>query len=119
LPSGLIHHLEDLHLLGLAFDLGGGELPDLKFRARAIPGRAGGQDLAALDQGGKAGGGVDWVPDNRGLYPLRLTYPDISIPLGKEQTGAAFPVTDFNAWMERHGLSFGDHSRARLREISP
>jgi len=46
-------------------------LPDLKFRAQTIPGRAGGQDLAALGHAGKAGGGVDRVPDNRELHPLR------------------------------------------------
>ena len=66
-----MHHLEDLHLLGLAFDLGGGELPDLKIRTQVVPGRSGGQDLAALGQAGETGGGVDRVPDNRELHPFR------------------------------------------------
>ncbi len=25
--------------------------------------------------------------------------------IGKEQTGLAYPVTEFNSWMERNGLS--------------
>jgi hypothetical protein len=57
----LIHHLEDLHLLGLAFDLGGGELPDLELRSQPFPGGAGGQDLTAFGQTGKAGSRVDRV----------------------------------------------------------
>ena len=67
----IINHLEDLHLLGLAFDLGGGVLPNLELRSQPFPGGSGGQDLAALGQAGKAGGGVDRVPDGRELRPLQ------------------------------------------------
>lgn len=45
------------------------------------------------------GHGVEWDAGNIGIDA------DTLYRLGKEQTGAAFPVTEFNAWMERNKLS--------------
>ena len=46
-------------------------LPDLKFRPQAFPGRAGGEDLAALGQVGEAGGGIDRFHINVEVHPFR------------------------------------------------
>src|ERR1035437_9670557 len=45
------------------------------------------------------GHGVEWAEGEVGIDA------DSLYRLGKEQAGLAFPVTDFNAWMERNGLS--------------
>jgi hypothetical protein len=52
------------------------------------------------------GHGVEWVDGEIGIDA------DSLYRLGKEQTGAAFPVIDFNAWMDRNGLSLSDAAKA-------
>ena len=45
------------------------------------------------------GHGVEWAEGEIGIDAEAL------YRLGKEQAGVAFPVTEFNAWVERNGLS--------------
>jgi hypothetical protein len=45
------------------------------------------------------GHGVEWADGELGIDA------DALYRLGKEQAGLAFPVNDFNAWMERNKLS--------------
>lgn len=45
------------------------------------------------------GHGVEWADGEIGIDA------DSLYRLGKEQAGVAFPVAEFNAWMERNGLS--------------
>jgi len=45
------------------------------------------------------GHGAEWADGEIGIDA------DSLYRLGKEQAGTAFPVADFNAWMERNGLS--------------
>ena len=45
------------------------------------------------------GHGVEWADGEIGIDA------DSIYRLGKEQAGCAFPVSEFNAWMERNGLS--------------
>lgn len=52
-------------------------------------------DIAVADWGH----GVEWPTVDQGLTVETL------VRLAREQAGTAFPTTDFNAWMARHGLS--------------
>ena len=52
------------------------------------------------------GHGVEWADGEIGIDA------DSLYRLGKEQAGLAFPVTEFNAWMERNGLSLGSAAKA-------
>jgi hypothetical protein len=52
------------------------------------------------------GHGVEWAEGEIGIDA------DSLYRLGKEQAGLAFPVTDFNAWMERNGLSLAAAAHA-------
>ena len=52
------------------------------------------------------GHGVEWPAADIGI-PAPALYR-----LSKEQTGDAFPTAEFNAWMERHGLSLSAAARA-------
>ena len=52
------------------------------------------------------GHGVEWADGEVGIDA------DSLYRLGKEQAGLAFPVTDFNAWMERNRLSLASAANA-------
>jgi hypothetical protein len=52
------------------------------------------------------GHGVEWADGEIGIDA------DSLYRLGKEQAGVAFPVTEFNAWMDRNGLSLGTAAKA-------
>lgn len=52
------------------------------------------------------GHGVEWAGGEIGIDA------DTLYRLGKEQNGAAYPVTEFNAWMERNGLSLSAAAKA-------
>jgi len=52
------------------------------------------------------GHGVEWGDGELGIDA------DSLYRLGKEQAGLAFPVTEFNAWMERNGLSLSAAAKA-------
>ncbi|MGH8318277.1 MAG: DUF2442 domain-containing protein [Steroidobacteraceae bacterium] len=52
------------------------------------------------------GHGVEWSAADIGI-PAQALYR-----LSKEQSGDAFPTAEFNAWMERHGLSLSAAARA-------
>jgi len=52
------------------------------------------------------GHGVEWANGEIGIDA------DSLYRLGKEQTGAAFPVKEFNAWMERNELSLSAAAKA-------
>lgn len=52
------------------------------------------------------GHGVEWADGEIGIDA------DSLYRLGKEQAGAAFPVTEFNAWMERNRLSLSAAAKA-------
>jgi hypothetical protein len=52
------------------------------------------------------GHGVEWAEGEVGIDA------DSLYRLGKEQAGLAFPVTEFNAWMERNELSLGPAAKA-------
>lgn len=52
------------------------------------------------------GHGVEWADGEIGIDA------DSLYRLGKEQAGVAFPVTEFNAWMERNGLSLTAAAKA-------
>jgi Protein of unknown function (DUF2442) len=52
------------------------------------------------------GHGVEWPAADIGI-PAQALYR-----LAKEQAGDAFPTAEFNAWMERHGLSLSAAARA-------
>jgi hypothetical protein len=52
------------------------------------------------------GHGVEWPAADIGI-PADALYR-----LSKEQTGDAFPTTQFNAWMKRHGLSLSAAAQA-------
>jgi hypothetical protein len=50
--------------------------------------------------------GVEWADGEIGIGA------DSLYRLGKEQTCVAFPVTEFNAWMERNALSLNAAAKA-------
>jgi len=52
------------------------------------------------------GHGVEWEDGEMGIDA------DSLYRLGKEQAGVAFPVDDFNVWMERNGLSLSAAAKA-------
>jgi hypothetical protein len=52
------------------------------------------------------GHGVEWADGEIGIDA------DSLYRLGKEQAGTAFPVVEFNAWMERNSLSLGAAAKA-------
>lgn len=52
------------------------------------------------------GHGIEWADGEIGIDA------DSLYRLGKEQAGMAFPVTEFNAWMIRNGLSLSDAAKA-------
>lgn len=52
------------------------------------------------------GHGVEWADGDIGIGA------DTLYRLGKEQAGVAFPVADFNAWIERNGLSLASAAKA-------
>lgn len=52
------------------------------------------------------GHGIEWADGEIGIDA------DSLYRLGKEQAGLAFPVTEFNAWMERNGLSLSAAAKA-------
>lgn len=52
------------------------------------------------------GHGVEWTDGEIGIDA------DSLYRLGKEQAGFAFPVSEFNAWMERNGLSLSAAANA-------
>jgi uncharacterized protein DUF2442 len=52
------------------------------------------------------GHGVEWAEGDIGIDA------DSLYRLGKEQAGFAFPVAEFNAWMERNGLSLSAAANA-------
>jgi hypothetical protein len=52
------------------------------------------------------GHGVEWADGEIGIDA------DALHRLGKEQSGLAFPVSEFNAWMTRNGLSLGAAAKA-------
>jgi hypothetical protein len=52
------------------------------------------------------GHGVEWSDGEMGIDA------DALYRLGKEQSGLAYPVTDFNEWMNRNGLSLSAAAKA-------
>jgi len=52
------------------------------------------------------GHGVEWGDGEIGIDA------DALYRLGKEQAGLAFPAAEFNAWMERNGLSLSSAAQA-------
>lgn len=52
------------------------------------------------------GHGIEWAEGELGIDA------DTLYRLGKEQAGLAFPVAEFNAWMERNGLSLSAAAKA-------
>ena len=52
------------------------------------------------------GHGIEWADGEIGIDA------DSLYRLGKEQAGQAFPVTEFNDWMERNGLSLSSAAKA-------
>lgn len=52
------------------------------------------------------GHGIEWGDGEVGIDA------DTLYRLGKEQAGLAYPVAEFNAWMERNGLSLGATAKA-------
>lgn len=52
------------------------------------------------------GHGVEWPAIDQGLPVETLTR------LAREQSGKAFPTTDFNAWMARNGLTLSTAAEA-------
>ena len=52
------------------------------------------------------GHGIEWADGEIGIDA------DSLYRLGKEQAGQAFPVGEFNAWMERNGLSLTAAAKA-------
>jgi hypothetical protein len=52
------------------------------------------------------GHGVEWANGEIGIDA------DSLYRLGKEQAGVAFPVEEFNAWMDRNGLSLSAAAKA-------
>jgi hypothetical protein len=52
------------------------------------------------------GHGVEWADGEIGIDA------DSLYRLGKEQAGTAYPVSEFNAWMERNGLSLSAAAKA-------
>ncbi len=52
------------------------------------------------------GHGIEWADGEIGIDA------DTLYRLGKEQAGLAYPVAEFNAWMERNGLSLGAAANA-------
>ncbi len=52
------------------------------------------------------GHGIEWADGEIGIDA------DSLYRLGKEQAGLAFPVTDFNSWMDRNGLSLSAAAKA-------
>jgi hypothetical protein len=52
------------------------------------------------------GHGIEWPAIDQGFSVETLAR------LAREQAGTAFPTAEFNAWMERNGLSIGDAAQA-------
>lgn len=52
------------------------------------------------------GHGIEWADGEIGIDA------DSLYRMGKEQAGLAYPVTEFNAWMERNGLSLSSAASA-------
>lgn len=52
------------------------------------------------------GHGIEWADGEIGIDA------DALYRLGKEQAGQAFPVREFNAWMDRNGLSLSAAAKA-------
>lgn len=52
------------------------------------------------------GHGIEWADGEIGIDA------DSLYRLGKEQAGQAFPVDEFNAWMDRNGLSLAAAAKA-------
>jgi len=52
------------------------------------------------------GHGVEWAEGEIGIDA------DSLYRMGKEQAGSAFPVTEFNSWMERNNLSLSAAAKA-------
>ena len=52
------------------------------------------------------GHGIEWANGDIGIDA------DCLYRISKEQAGLAFPVTEFNAWMDRNGLSLGNAAKA-------
>jgi hypothetical protein len=52
------------------------------------------------------GHGVEWADGEVGIDA------DSLYRIGKEQAGIAFPVSEFNSWMERNGLSLSAAAKA-------
>ena len=52
------------------------------------------------------GHGVEWADGEVGIDA------DSLYRMGKEQAGLAYPVTEFNSWMERNGLSLSSAAKA-------
>jgi hypothetical protein len=52
------------------------------------------------------GHGIEWRDGEIGIDA------DTLYRMGKEQAGLAFPVNDFNSWMERNGLSLSAAAKA-------
>lgn len=52
------------------------------------------------------GHGIEWADGEIGIDA------DSLYRLGKEQAGLAFPVSEFNAWMDRNGLSLSAAAKA-------
>lgn len=52
------------------------------------------------------GHGIEWPALDQGI-PAATLYR-----LAREQAGTAFPVSEFNAWMQRHGLSLAAAAKA-------
>ena len=52
------------------------------------------------------GHGIEWSDGEIGIDA------DALYRIGKEQAGVAFPVIEFNAWMERNGLSLSSAAKS-------
>lgn len=52
------------------------------------------------------GHGIEWPAIDQGI-PIETL-----VRLAREQAGAAYPTTEFNAWMERNRLSLNDAAKA-------
>jgi len=60
-------------------------------------------ETAAVEEWGH---GIEWADGEMGIDA------DTLYRLGKEQAGLAYPVAEFNAWMERNGLSLSAAAKA-------
>ncbi|HEY5512227.1 MAG TPA: DUF2442 domain-containing protein [Geomonas sp.] len=60
-------------------------------------------ETAAVEEWGH---GIEWADGEIGMDA------DSLYRLGREQAGVAYPVTEFNAWMERNSLSLSAAAKA-------